>query len=56
MTNQKQIQSNLLIVTLSTSKHNAAYDLVAIQNVFTGKIHWQGSRHQANKMMKYFIK
>jgi len=56
MTNQKQIQSSLLVVTLSTAKYNAAYDLVAIQNVFTGKIHWQGSRHQAVKMMKYFVK
>ena len=51
----RDMKNNLTIITV-ISRSNTQYDLVAIQDVFTGKVHWQGSRHAANKMFKLLQK
>jgi hypothetical protein len=48
--------TNLIIKTLSTSKSDPRFDRVAIITLFTEQVKWEGSREQAEKMMKYLEK
>ena len=44
------------IKTLSTSKTDSRFDRVAIIKLFTEKVQWEGSRQQAEKMLKWLNK
>ncbi len=44
------MKNNLKIITVVQRQH-FLNDLVVIQDVFTGKVHWKGNRHAANKML-----
>lgn len=48
--------SNFAIKTLKLASTDPRWDRVAIVSIWTGKVKWEGSRDQANRMMKYFIK
>ena len=48
--------TNCIIKTLSTSKSDSRFDRVAIITLFTEQVKWEGSRNQAEKMLKWLNK
>jgi hypothetical protein len=48
--------TNFTIKTIALAKTDPKWDRVAIVTLFTEKVKWEGSREQAEKMMKYLEK